>query len=820
VALFAIEDETGGREGMKSWQAYALAVLMAVVGLGFAPPAAAAPSAPGPVVAGTGVVPGFPEAIAKSANPLSENDRQAFAAAFNAIDARNWPRALAQGALVRNPLAKKIITWAYLSAEETKPTFDDLVTFANENPEWPLQNALLAKAENALPATMPPTRLIAWFAGQEPLTAEGMVRLGEALLTTGETAYGAGWIARAWATQAFDTRRQRELFAAYGQYLKGRPSTQRMSLLLWAHEAAMARWLLPQVPDDLKRIAQARIALMEGAANALSLASALPATAQADAGVLFEQVRYLRRRGDDDKARRKLLSIEHPEQLPYPDKWWIERHVQARKAMEEKEYQDAYALAAKSGLIAGNDFAEAEWLAGWLALRFLDKAQLAHRHFTTLEAGVTYPISLARAEYWIGRALQDAGDKAGAAAAYAKAARFPNTYYGQLSAESPLLTGQTLELPPTPSVDKAKFDEFLDNQLVKAIRLIKEAKEERFVRTLAYEIADHAPANEDLILLSELLWTFDQPAISVRIAKKASQRHILLTDYLYPVFALPTYPGAGARPEPALILGLARQESEFNPRAVSSAGARGLMQMLPSTARLTARKHGVPYRQDALLKDPAYNMQLGMAHIGDLLERFDGSYVLVIAAYNAGAGRVGEWLRKIGDPRNKDVDPVDWIERIPFTETRNYVQRVLENTLVYRHRIARAPIPFTLAKELRRSSAMPVDIGYTARKIQPKGPVNPPAPIDTIAPTDEGSPETLPEPEIVDREADSDSAPSRAVAAVPPRPEELDRAPGSAGPALPAGASQPAEDMPPTTQIPPDCKTFIVRPNGATECVD
>jgi soluble lytic murein transglycosylase len=807
---------------MTDWQACAVAALMAVLGFASAPLAApaAAPGAAGPVAAGSGVVPGFPEAIAQSANPLSEKDRLAFAAAFNAIDARNWPRALTQAALLRNPLAKRIIIWAYLSAEETKPSFDDLVRFTNENPEWPLQDALLAKAELALPATMPPTRLIAWFAGQEPLTAEGMVRLGEALLATGETAYGAGWIARAWATQEFDARRQHELFAAYGQYLKGRPSIERMNLLLWAHEAAMARWLLPQVPDDLKRIAQARIAFMEGAANALSVVTALPAAAQANPGVIFDQVRYLRRRGDDDKARRKLLSIEHPELLPYPDKWWIERHVQARKAMEEKEYQDAYTLAAKSGLSEGNDFAEAEWLAGWLALRFLDKAKLAHKHFTTLEAGVTYPISLARAEYWIGRALQDTGDKAGAAAAYTKAARFPYTFYGQLSAESQLLTGQTLELPPTPGVDKAKFDEFLDNQLVKAIRLIKEAKEERFVRTLAYEVADRALANEDFILLSELLWTFDHPAISVRIAKKASQRHILLTDYLYPVFELPPYPGAGTRPEPALVLGLARQESEFNPRAVSSAGARGLMQMLPSTARLTARKHGVPYRQDRLLNDPAYNMQLGMAHLGDLLERFDGSYVLVIAAYNAGAGRVDEWLREIGDPRKKDVDPVDWIEKIPFTETRNYVQRVLENALVYRHRIARAPIPYTLALELRRTSAMPLDLSYTSRKFQTKAPVNPLPSIDTVAPADEGPPETLLEPEVIDREAASDSAANPAAPAVPPRPEELDRAPGSAGTGLATGTIGPAEDLPPTAQIPPDCRNFMVRPNGATECVD
>lgn len=784
------------------------------------PPAKTAPPQPAPppakqpqTIISTGVVPGFPEVVAKGANPLSESDRKAFAAAFDAIGRRSWPKVQALAKEIRNPLAKKILLWAYLSADETKPGFEELVRFSNENPDWPLQTTMLAKAEKALPEGMPPQRLIAWFAGQEPLTGEGMVRLGQALLANGEVTYGAGWIARAWATQEFDSKKQSELWASYSQYLKGQPSIDRIQMLLWAHQATMARWLIPNVPENWKRIALARIALMESAANAPALVNALPASLKSDPGVMFDEVRYLRRKGKDDEARRKLLAVQNPAQMPNPDKWWIERNVQARKAMDAKEYQDAYDLVAKSGLQRGTEFADAEWLAGWIALRFLDKPKIAEGHFRRLDEGVTYPISSARAEYWLGRALQDAGDKAGAAAAYAKAARFPYTFYGQLSAESPLLSGQVLRLPQTPGVDKAKWNAFLDQELVKAIRLIRDAGEERYVRTLAFEIADRAKDDGELVLLSELLWTFEHPAISLRIAKRASQRQVLLTDYLYPVFELPNYIG-GTKPEPALVLGLSRQESEFNPRAVSAAGARGLMQLLPSTAHYTARKHGVAWRQEALLKDPAYNMQLGMAHLGDLLDRFDGSYVLVIAAYNAGSGRVDQWIREMGDPRKKTVDVVDWIERIPFTETRNYVQRVLENTMVYRHRIAGEPAAFILTQDLRRTSQSPLDLSYASRKRQKKA-AEPP-PIEQITPPD-GAPA---EPEPLDPKAPATPTMDHDGPAVPPRSEDLDRTPGSSGIGQ-TGSTGFDEDLPPGTAfLPPGCKTFVLKQNGTTECID
>ena len=247
-------------------------------------------------------------------------------------------------------------------------------------------------------------------------------------------------------------------------------------------------------------------------------------------------------------------------------------------------------------------------------------------------------------------------------------------------------------LPATPPLPADQWASFVNDELVTAIRLLDEIDGERYMRTLGYALAAKMQSPGDLGLVAELFRELNQTSISVRIAKRASQQHAMLTDYLYPVIALPQFVGAGAPPEPALVLGIMRQESEFNPKAVSPAGARGIMQIIPSTARLTAKKNGITYREDALAGDANYNTQIGMAHLSDLLDYYNGSYLLVAAAYNAGDSNVDAWIRQMGDPRTPDIDPIDWIEAIPFTETRNYVQRVLENTVVYRQRIAGRPV--------------------------------------------------------------------------------------------------------------------------------
>ncbi len=742
------------------------------------------------------LMPALADRLSQSGPLLSDSDRSAFEDAYDAVNRHDWPRALEIATQIHHPVASKIITWAYLTAPETSPSFDELVRFIQANPDWPLQDTLLEKAEKALPDNMPPARLIAWFAGQEPLTGEGMVRLGAALIAQGEKDYGERWLKRAWEGHDFSDVDQSTIYATYKDILKGQPTIERADYLLWSYDFDQAQPLLSELPEKTRRIDEARIALMKQSSDALAKITALPASEQKLPSILFEKARYLRRSGKDDDARAVLLSVKEPDKVPYPEKWWVERSYQARQALEEEKYDDAYKLLSHSGLTKGGDYADAEWMSGWVALRFLKKPKLALQHFQALEANVSYPISLARAAYWAGRAAEAMGDTATAVKSYSDAAAFPYTFYGQLAASSHLLSNGMLDLTPTPALDESKWGSFVNNELVTAIRLLKEIDGERYMRTLGYYLADKAQNPEDIALVAELFREIDKTAISVRVAKRASYEHTLLTDYLYPILPLPPYIGINAPPEPALVLGFARQESEFNPKAVSAAGAMGILQLIPSTAQRVAKKNGIAYRGSSALTDLEYSLKLGMAHIGDLLDYYDGSYILTAAAYNAGVNNVDSWIKTTGDPRSSGVDPIDWIETIPFTETRNYVQRVLENTEVYRQRIAGRPVKFSLVTDLERTSATPLDLSYLKKTPpQTEAAATPApkaaAPITSQPPSVSSSPTPSPPPQAQPNLASPSVAP-----AAPPAPAE----PPSTPPPSPS-TSQAAPPAPPSTPI-------------------
>jgi soluble lytic murein transglycosylase len=607
-----------------------------------------------------------------------------------------------------------------------------------------------------------------------------------------------------------------------------------MDHLLWSSQFEDADWLLPELPEDKRRVAAARLALMKQSSSAPSLVNALPRSEREDVGLIFDHVRYLRRAGRNDEALDLLLTLKNPGSAPYPERWWIERNYLAREALEEQKYDKAHAVLADTGLKEGTSLADAEWLAGWIALRFLKKPELAITHFERLASGVSYPISVARAHYWAGRSAEAMGHTTRAIRAYSQASQYPYTFYGQLGAESSLLSNQKLDLPATADVDPAMWASFINNELITAIRLLKEIDGERYMRTLGYYLADRSQSTGDLVLLTELFRQIGQTAISVRIAKRASQQHLLLTEYLYPVLDLPAYMGTLSAPEPALILALARQESEFNPRAVSSAGARGIMQLMPSTAQITARKNGIPFRPAALIEDPVYNMQIGMAHVADLLAYYNGSYVLTAAAYNAGANNVDRWIRQNGDPRTSGIDPIDWIEAIPFTETRNYVQRVLENAVVYRQRIAGRPVRFTLVADLKRTSQTPPDLSYLD---QTPAAATPAQKADTT-PASSGASAPAPQSAPVAPEAQPLEAPAAPQVAAPQSfggtPDTLSSAPGSLGVVLSIpeadpetgeaeGTTQSIPGTPPLDRnwkIPADCQRFIIREDQSAECID
>jgi soluble lytic murein transglycosylase len=393
--------------------------------------------------------------------------------------------------------------------------------------------------------------------------------------------------------------------------------------------------------------------------------------------------------------------LEHPPAtLVRPELWWNERAVQVRRALANGEASAAYKLASNNGLSRGAAYADAEFLSGWIALRFLGDAADALKHFQTLHDNVSYPVSLARGAYWAGRAAEALGDEETSQTWYKEAVSYPTTFYGQMAR----LRLEDLSVPTDPPVSIEDAKAFAADELVRAARYVAHSTDRTLFRSFILRLVDRAQTPAEHRLISALADHEGYPEVAVAASKASARKGVILIDNAYPKRTMP----AGANTiEPELALAIMRQESAFDARAVSSAGARGLMQLISPTAQGVAKVLKLPFDRDRLTQDPDYNIRLGTRYLGDLVDQFGGSYVLAIAAYNAGPARVRSWSRNGGDPRKGALDIVDWIEMIPLSETRDYVQRVIENLEVYRARNGKAPIGARLKDDLARGAMTP-----------------------------------------------------------------------------------------------------------------
>ncbi len=680
---------------------------------------------------------------AKAATPgaysgLSAAQIGALRSAFAESDRGNWVAASRYLSQVSDPVAIKLVNWSRLISDNSNATFSEIVAFTDANPGWPRMATLNLRAERALLSyPMSNEDLVEWFSANGPETGEGRIRYGKALIEMGRTAEGAEWIRRAWIENDFSPARQKEILAAFSQHLNTDAQQKRLARLLWERRTSDARTTAALLGQEARALADARIEFISGSSRAQAALSQVPPALRADPGLIYEQVRYERQRGNDHNALPLLLTAPtEPHKLVKPETWWIERRIIARKALADGLYMQAYQIAAGSGLSEGVDFADAEFMAGWIALQFLNKPDMAYEHFRKLEAGVSTPISKARAEYWSARAASAAGKQAEADRYFNMAAAYPTTFYGQLAKAALASRGVDVKLvlPAEPPRDANTLKQFSDRDLVRAARILKDMDRERELWAVMLHLSNTLENKAELIALSELALNFGDRKLSLRIAKNALSRNIIIADHAYPTDAMPSWTHRGPPVEKALVYGLSRQESEFDPNALSPAGARGLMQLMPGTARIVAKQVGLPYDQKRL-NDPVYNATLGAAHLGDLVENdFGGSYIMSIAAYNAGSSRVRQWVNRYGDPRSTAVDPVDWIESIPFSETRNYVQRVMENLEVYRGRLNGAPQPIRIDQDLRRHTGS-TPITDPAPTPRPGNiPLAPPGSESTLAP--------------------------------------------------------------------------------------
>lgn len=598
---------------------------------------------------------------------------------------------LSQGS---DPVLNRVLQGTLMAMPGNDYSFDELAAFVTDNPDWPERKGIMMIAERKIPAGASSEQIVNWFNANPPLTTEGFLRYVDALNAVG---YGqkATEMVRAWWVDKDMGTEDRTAFASrFSPILTAQDHWKRLDRLLWENNMTLARAMFPYVSEGYRDLAEARIALANQTSGAQAALARVPSSLQNDAGLLYERLRW-RRKSDDDQGALEILH-NAPEHLGHASEWWDETSIMIRRAMEKHDFKSAYRLAANSKLSTGFDYVQAEFLAGWLALRFNKRPDLAYKHFMNILNDATSPISRARGFYWLGRAYEAVGQNTDAAQAYQSAAVFSTTYYGQLAMtrlEAQPVIRATSE-PSIPTNVRAGF--FKRNSVTAVAHLFKIGETER-ARKFFKSIANEASQRVEFALLLELAYHLDRPDWAVLAAKAATQKNYLMTGGAYPVLSMEL----PSPPELALTHALIRQESEFKADAGSPVGARGLMQLMPGTAKDVARKLGMEYNPARLI-DPDYNVKLGTYFIQTQIDNFDGSYILALAGYNAGPRRVREWIELFGDPRTADVDPIDWVELIPIYETRNYVQRIIENLQFYRARLGNGQAALTILRDLKR----------------------------------------------------------------------------------------------------------------------
>lgn len=612
-----------------------------------------------------------------SPKALSAAEAAALTAAFKAVDDGRYVDARAAVANFKNPLLTRIVDWMVLrNAPRTDADFASTWRFLRENGDWPEPEVLRRQAEDRITPTTPAHDVWRYFTAFPPLTSAGHMRRLEAasVASPPDVPRFAG---ESWRNATFRKSDEEDFLNKYGRYLSGEDQIARFDRVLHSGRAEAARDLVPKLPPDYQPLANARLAMATRAADAASLLRDLPAAKLAEPALKLEVLAWLRRTGKLAEAKALLLQPP-PTQT---EAWWNERQQLARDLLASGHAADAYAVTVPHGQTKGVAFAEAEFLAGWIALRRLKKTSDALKHFQTLYDAAPTDVARSRGAYWLGRAHETAGHSREAMEWFGRAGAFGHTFYGQLAAQR--VPGGARQLPSDPVTSPAEQEAFGARELVTAARYIGQGGAPERTRPFLLRLARQVTAPGETLLLAELAAELKRPDVALVIARRAVDSGVVLNDALFPVVDL----GATGSVERALALALTRQESGFNAAAVSSSGALGLMQLLPDTAREVAGKLSLPFVQDKLTSDPAYNVTLGSQYLAQMLKRFGGSYELALAAYNAGPNRIPRWLEAMGDPRAGKIDMVDWIEMIPLRETRNYVQRIMEGLAVYRERL-------------------------------------------------------------------------------------------------------------------------------------
>jgi soluble lytic murein transglycosylase len=639
------------------------------------------------------LAPAIAVSAAAQAQTLSPSDLATSRAALAAAAAGDWGRAYAEAAPIGDPLPLKMLRWLDYATPGAPGRFPDIADFIEKNPDWPHQKALRKHAEEALSGETDAVAA-AWFRRYPPIGAAGQVRAAEILLNAGDVAGGTAALRAAWVGSDFNALDEKSFLAAHGAAIRSEDDESRLDRLMWAGKTEAVRRMLARVPPDYRALAEARLALALQAPAADLLVARVPVQLRTDAGLLYDELRWRREKDMTDAAVDILKA--NPGDPIEPDAWWHERQAIARRLLADGNADLAYQIAEQHGALDGKAYADADFLLGYIALRYKKDAALAFDDFSHILTRADTPYAKARAGYWGGRAAEAEAKPALARKWYAAGAEDMATFYGQLAAHQ--LGDDAPPHPvPEPVPSNAERATFESNDVVRAALVFFALGDRQHSKEFLLHLADAADTPTQFAMLATLAEQNGRIDLAIAVAKRAIVAGTPLMIHGYPIIALP----AGGNTEPALLFAVIRQESGFDVGAMSPAGARGLMQLMPGTAIAIASQLGQPLSLSRLMMDGLYNIDLGRGYLQQLIEDFGGSYALAIASYNAGPGRIRQWLAEYGDPRGGKIDMVDWIETIPIDETRLYVQRVLENLQVYRGQNGRNAA-FSLVSDLAR----------------------------------------------------------------------------------------------------------------------
>ncbi len=613
---------------------------------------------------------------------LSNKDVELFELALEKASEYKWDRVEGIKQNINNKTAKNTIDWIRYYNGASDLSFEDYLQYIQNNSDWPEINKININAELKINYNTDIALIKKFFFNKEPQTGWGNIFLGNAYLSNGKSEEGGKYIVKGYMYGNFTRNEQAIIIKSYKDILNQEHHKIRIDKLLWEGKYRSASRLIKYVERDYQKLFEARIGLISFAGGVDNLIRNVPEYLLNNPGLVYDRINWRIKKNKHESALKLLIEINRtdPDKLVRPDKFWNKKNFLIRKLIDDHRYDQAYKLAINHGLNESKDIAEAEWLAGWISLVFLNNPESAYLHFSNIWNISTRPISKARASYWIAKSFESIGNFRESQNWYRLASNYSLTFYGQLAKSK--LNEKTEFMPiTTKSVNVSNETIDKNKEIYLAISLLNEFDVSKYVKKFIWDLANRNDIETaiDSVRIANAIERYD---FAVQAGKMLYYNTTILHPLSFPTIDKPTFEKL-IFPEQELIHSVIRQESQFDSDAGSYAGARGLMQLMPYTAKRISKGLNLKYTKSKLTEDPSYNVILGSAYLDMLLNNYNGSYILSLAAYNAGESRVSRWIKKYGDPRKDDISSENWIELIPFKETRNYVQRVMENIQVY-----------------------------------------------------------------------------------------------------------------------------------------